>query len=141
MPNVGDGPRGVVGDGLDHHRDAAGAVALVRHFLIIDALELSGALLDRALDVLFRHRARSRVLDRRSQTRVPLWITAALLGGERNLANELREQRAALRVGRCLVMLDLLPFTVTSHTPLEEQREKLLGDSGTNIAPGHTGGG
>ena len=59
-----------------------------------------------------------RRVDRRAQSRVSVGIAAAQLGGHRDLADELREQRAALRVSRRLVVLDLLPFTVASHKQL-----------------------
>jgi hypothetical protein len=42
-------------------------------------------------------------------------ITAALLRGNGDFANQLRKDRTTLRVGRGLVVLDLLPFTVASH--------------------------
>ena len=56
VPHVGDGARRIVGECSDHHRDAARTVALVRDFLIVDALELARTFLDRALDVVLRHR-------------------------------------------------------------------------------------
>src|SRR6056297_1592862 len=41
MSDCRDGAVTVVGDGLDHHRHAAGRVALVGDFLVIDAFELA----------------------------------------------------------------------------------------------------
>ena len=71
VAHLGDGARRVVGDRVDQQRDAAGAVALVHHFLIVDALELTGALLDRALDVLLRHRAAARCRSRCASRGLP----------------------------------------------------------------------
>ena len=119
--DFGDGARRVVGHGVDEERDAAGAVALVRHFLVVDALELTRALLDRALDVLLRHRAAARRVDGETEPRISGRITAAELGGHGDFANELREQRATLLVSRGLVVLDLLPFTMASHKPIRDR--------------------
>ena len=118
MSDIGDRARRIVGDGFDHHRHAAGPVTLVCHFLIIDAFELAGTLLDRPLDVLLRHRVGACVLHRGAQSRVAVGITAPLLCRERDLANELCEQRAPLRVSGRFIVLDLLPFTMTSHMQL-----------------------
>ena len=117
VADLGDRARRVVGERLDHERDAAGSVALVHDLTVLDAFELAGALLDRALDVVLGHRRRPRVLDRSAEARVAVRVTAALLGGDRDLADELREMRAALRVGRGFVVLDLLPLAVAGHGP------------------------
>src|SRR5206468_7387782 len=53
--DFGHGAGGIVGDGVDQECDATGAVALVRHFLVVDTLELAGALLHGALEGLVRH--------------------------------------------------------------------------------------
>src|SRR5436309_2332989 len=45
-------------------------------------------------------------------------IPAALLGGDRDFANQTRKHRTALLIGDRLLPLDLLPLTVTSHIPL-----------------------
>src|SRR3989449_10407576 len=42
-------------------------------------------------------------------------VAAALLGGDRDLADQLGEQRAAPLVGDGFLPLDLLPFAMTSH--------------------------
>jgi hypothetical protein len=94
-----------------------GPYPFVHHFLVVDALELARALLDGAVDVVFRHRLRFGCVDRRAKSSIAIGIAAALLGGHRDFTNQLREQRATLRVSRGLVMLDLLPLTMTSHRP------------------------
>src|SRR5205814_5940536 len=99
------------------HCHAAGAVPLVRDFLIVDAFELTRALLDRALDVVLRHRAGLRGIDGGAQPGVAIRVAATLLRGDRDFADQLREQRTALRVSRGLVVLDLLPFAMACHTP------------------------
>jgi hypothetical protein len=46
---------------------------------------------------------------------LPVGVAAALLRGNRDFANELREQGAALGISGGLVVLDLLPFAMASH--------------------------
>ena len=118
MADVGHGPGRIVGHRLDDQRDAGWSVALVRDLLDVLAGELSGSLLDRAIDVLLRQRLGLARLDRHAQSRVPRRIAATHLGGHRDLTNQLGEERTTLGVGRRLVVLDLLPFTVASHTSL-----------------------
>src|SRR5205823_2870403 len=115
VTHVGNGSRCVVGHRLDHHRNSARAVSLVSHFLVVDAFQFSGALFDRSLDVFLGHRVGAGILHRGAESCIAFRIAATLLCGERNLTNELREQRPPFGVGGRFVMLDLLPFTVTSH--------------------------
>src|SRR5258706_3251752 len=112
VSDFGDCASGVVTQRRYKNGDATRAVALVRHVDVVDALELTRPLLDCALDVVLRHRAGLRRIDRGSQPRIVGWIATSQLGGHRDFANELGELRAALRVGRGLGMLDLLPFTM-----------------------------
>src|SRR5256885_3857054 len=49
-------------------------------------------------------------------------VAAALLGGDRDLADQLGEQRAAPLVGDGFLPLDLLPFAMTSHGSRSEER-------------------
>ena len=85
VPHVGGGAVAVVGQRLDEHGDALGAVTLVD-----DGLEhrpvgaLAGSLRDRAVDVVLRHRVRARLLDRVRERHVGGRIGAALLGCDEN---------------------------------------------------------
>src|SRR5688572_14380950 len=105
VSNVGDGAGWIVGERENEDRNAARAVALVRDLSIGDSLEITRALLYRALNVLLRHRLRFRGVDRGAKTRISGWITTAELRRHRDLANELGELRTALGVSRGLVML------------------------------------
>ena len=65
VPDLGCGAVPVVGQRLDEDSDAFGPVALVRRPSRSRAVgALAGALRDRALDVVLRHRVRARLLDR-----------------------------------------------------------------------------
>ena len=116
VPNLGDSPVGIVGHREDQDRDPSRTITLVCNLLVFDTFELARPLLDRPLDVFLRHRCCPRGLDRRSQPRITCGIATAELRGHRDLADELGEMSAALGVSRRLVMLDLLPFAVTSHS-------------------------
>src|SRR5829696_625534 len=107
----------VVGQRLDQERHAARAVALVDDRLEGVGVGVgAGALGDRALDVVLRHRVFLGLLDRVGQGRVALGVTAALLRRDLDRARELREQGAALRVLRALLMLDRAPLGVAGHS-------------------------
>src|SRR5207302_11337500 len=56
-------------------------------------------------------------VDRGAQARIAAGIAAAGLGRDRDFANQAREDGAALLIGDCFLPFDLLPLTVTSHTP------------------------
>ncbi len=74
VADVGAGPVAVVGQRLDQQRDAAGTVALVEHRLDLIGIDpLAGALRDRALDVVLRHRGVARLLDRQGRATGCRW--------------------------------------------------------------------
>ena len=115
VPDVGHGAVRVVGQTLDEEGHPARAVAFVRRFDVVDALELAGALLDRPLDVLLRHRVLLRRIHGESQAGVEFDATPALLRGHGDLADQLGKERSALGVIDALLALDLRPFVVASH--------------------------
>ena len=115
VADVRHGARGVVRHGVDDQRHATRSIALVGRFLNVVPLELTGAVLDGALDVVPRQRLCPPRVDRQPQASVPRRIAPAELGGHRDFAYELREQDTTLGVRRRLVVLDVLPFTVASH--------------------------
>src|SRR4026209_19432 len=115
VPDLGDRPSGIVAQGGDQYRDTTGPVTLVCHLGVVNSFQLPGALLDGALDVVLRHRAGPRRVDRGPESRVVSGIPAAQLCRHRDLTNQLGELRPTLGVGGRLVVLDLLPFTMAGH--------------------------
>src|SRR5690606_18942377 len=103
---VGHGAHAVVGQAVDDHRHAAGRVALVADLLVLHALQLAGRLLDRALDHVLGHVDRQALVDRGAQARVAAGVAAAGAGGDADLADDLGENLAALRVGGVLACFD-----------------------------------
>src|SRR3954468_14412535 len=115
VANLRYGARGVVTERGNEDRDASGTITLVLDFRIVNTFELTRSLLDGALDVFLGHRLRFRSIDRRAQPWISAGVAASDLGGHGDLTNQLRELRAPFRIRRGFVMLDLFPFTVTSH--------------------------
>jgi hypothetical protein len=106
------GAVGVVGHGLDHDRDAARPVAFVRELFVRDAVELTGAALDGAVDVVLGHVARLRFRDGGTETGVAVDVASAEAGGDGHFLDDAREDLAALGVRRTLLVLDGAPFAV-----------------------------
>src|SRR5690606_12265714 len=106
VSHVGHGAHAVVGQAVDDHGDAAGGVALVAHFLVLDAFELAGGLLDRALDHVLGHVRRQCLVHRRAQARVVVRIAPAGAGGDADLADQLGENLAALGIAGVLARFD-----------------------------------
>src|SRR5256885_10045470 len=120
VADLRDGAIRVVGGRFDEEGRAAGPVRLVGDFLVRDALELARSLLDGALDVVERHILGLSGVDGGAEPGVAPGIAAALLGGDRDFADQLSEQRAAPLVGDGLLPLDLLPFAVRSEEHTSE---------------------
>ena len=111
----GDRAVHVVGHRLHIERDPSGAIPLVGDLLVLYALKLTGALLDRALDVLGRHVGRFGRVHRQTQPGVAVEVPAGSAGGHRDLTDQFRETLTALGIEDSLLALDLLPLAVTSH--------------------------
>src|SRR5690606_35209205 len=100
---------------LEHERRAGRAATLVHDRLVLDTLELTETLLDRALLVVLGHVGRARGQQRRTQARVAFRVAAAELGGDHDLAGDLGEDLAARGIGGALLALDRGPFAVSRH--------------------------
>ena len=114
--DLGAGAVAVVGERSTNTATPFGRVALVGDVLVGDALELAGAALDRALDVVHRHRRVARLLHHRAQRRVAPRCRrrrsrAATSIWRVSRANSL--PRAG--VGRALLVLDRMPFGMSAH--------------------------
>src|SRR4051794_592267 len=129
VPHFADGAVLVIGEHLDHDRDAPGAIPLVGDFLVRDARELPRAALDRALDVVGRHVRRLGFRHDRAQPRVLVDVAAAVARRDGQFLDDAREDLAALGVSRALLVLDGVPFGMAGHgeTPrkLRELRRKM----------------
>src|SRR5262249_15628995 len=109
VPDLGGGAVPIIREYPDHDGDAAWGVALVRDLLVRLARKLPGSLLDGALDVVLGHVRLFGRLDGGLEAHVGLGIAAAIPGGDRDLAQDLREQLPTLNVGLALLTLDLRP--------------------------------
>src|SRR5690606_15145866 len=115
MADLGDGAGAVVGQAVDDHRGAAGAVAFVADFLVGRAVELTRATLDGAPDGVLGHVGVGRLVHGEPQPRVRLRVGPAPLRGDGQLPDDPRENLAALGVGPLLLVLDVGPFGMTRH--------------------------
>ena len=114
--HLGRRPVPVVGHRRDDHRHARGADPLVGDLLeLLGIGSPTGGSLDRALDVVGRHRVGASLVDGHPQSVVRIGVSAALAGGGDDLAGQLREERPALRVVGALLPLDLGPLAVAGH--------------------------
>jgi hypothetical protein len=113
VPDVGCGAVLVVGQRLHDHRDTFGPVALVDDRLERRGVGVcTGTLRDRAIDVVLWHRVGLRLLDRVLEREVVARVATAFLRRDDDRARELREELAALRVGRALLVLDRGPLAM-----------------------------
>src|SRR5690606_40322258 len=111
-------------------------VALVTHFLVARALELARAALDRALHVVLGHALRFRFLEREAQTRIRSGIAASGAGSDRDLADQFREDLAALGVLSAFSETDIGPLAVTGHVTAPSVRLRWLIWFGQSGVPG-----
>ena len=110
VANFADDPVAIAGDHLHEHTHSAGAVALEHHFIERFTLELPGAALDGAFDIVVGHVLALGREDGCAQARIGVRVGAADAGGNGQLANNLGENFAALGVSRGLLMLDCGPL-------------------------------
>src|SRR3546814_68002 len=80
--------------------------SLVADLLVLDALQLAGGLLQRALDGVLGHVDRQALVDRRAQARVVGRLGAALAGRDGDFADDLGEDLAVPGVGGVLASFD-----------------------------------
>src|SRR5690606_11316394 len=133
VPDLADGAVAVVGEGLDQHRDAAGAVALVEDLLEVAAFAAAERPLDGALDVVQGYvvalRGRQRVLQREVDAGV---TAAARAHGGLDRADVLADDLAALTVQHRLLALDLGPFAMSCQGRVLQPAARAR-----TAAPGH----
>src|SRR5690606_18254562 len=104
--HLGGGAVAVVGQSDREHGDAARPVAFVDDRLVVLGLAASTAgPRDRTLDVVVGHPLALGALDRHAEPHVRIWVGATLTHRDVDLAGELAEERAPLRVGGCLLAL------------------------------------
>ena len=101
----------VVGEHLDQQGAAARSIGFVGEFLVIDTLEVTGAFLDGAIDIVLGHVGAASLENGGAQARIALRIAAAHARSDRNFLYKLREHLTALRIERaflCFMVAHLL---------------------------------
>src|SRR5712692_10028308 len=105
----------IIGGAFDKYRDPARAITFITDFFVMRALELTGAALNGAFDIILGHILAQRLVDDGAQPRVMPGIPAPGAGGDGNLADNFGENFTALGVLRPFVAADIGPFTVAGH--------------------------
>src|ERR1700689_2301340 len=98
VANLADRAIAVVGIDVEQDRDTAGAVAFERKLFIGRARQFARTALNGTLDVILRHVFGLGREDGSTQARVGVWISAAILGGNRNFLNQTGKNLAALGI-------------------------------------------
>ena len=112
--DIGGGAVAVVSQRVDNDGNAARAIAFVADFLVILAFA-ARCLVDRALDIVLRHRLRLGGIDRSAQAGVGVRIGQAHLGRHSDFAGELGEKGAALFILRAFTHHDILKLGMPGH--------------------------
>src|SRR5690606_26101713 len=106
MADVGHGAHAVVGQAVHDHGHATGRIALVADLFVLDAFQLTGRLLDGALDHILGHVRGQALVHGHAQARVVVGVASTAARGNADLADDLGENLAALRVRRVFAVLD-----------------------------------
>ena len=110
VANFADRAIAVAGDHGDEYANAAGAVAFKHGFFELLALEAARTAEHGALDVVVGHVFVLRGGDGGAKARVGIRVSAAVAGGDGQLADDFGEGFAALGVGSSLLVLDCGPL-------------------------------
>ena len=115
VAHIRDSAHAIVRHAIDQYGCAGDTITLVTYFLVIHALQITAAALDRALDVVLGHVLLVGFIDGQTQPGIAGGIAPAESGGNGNFLDEPGENLAALGVLRGLLVLDISPLAVTSH--------------------------
>ena len=105
----------VVGHGVNDDGRAADAIPFITNFLVLNTFEVSGSLVDIALDSLRRQIGRLGFFHSESQTRVNAQITPAQTRRHHDLADHTGPHLAPFFVLAALAVLNIGPFAVSCH--------------------------
>ena len=106
----------VVGQTLDEHGHATGAIALIHDGLPIRTTRLGArASLDRAVDVVIGNRGFLRFLNSVVESRIASWVATAGPCCHLDVLDELGKKFAASSVDHCFLVLSGRPLGVTGH--------------------------
>ena len=115
MAHLGHRAIAVIGHGIDQHRYAARPITFVANLLVLDAVQRTGAALDRPVNGVTGHIGRQRLVHHQPQARIGAGITTAHTRRDGDLADQSGEQFATLGVLGVLAMLNVRPLAMSSH--------------------------
>jgi len=98
-----------------HDRHTARPVTFIAELFDVVAFVRAGATGHRAIDDIAAHVGTQCLVQRQAQARVGGRVRAALLGGDRQLADPLGEYLAPLGILALFAVLDVRPLGMTRH--------------------------
>ena len=104
-----------VGQRLDHHRHAAGAVALIGHLFVVILIPVAHSLFDNPLDIVVRNVIGLSLGDQVAKLAVGVGVSSALSHRNGNFTADLGENIGPLGIGRFLLTFDGTPFRMSGH--------------------------
>ena len=115
MAHLGGGAVAIIGHAVGDDGSAARSVSLVANLFIVAVLIAAGSLFHRPVDGVLRHVGSFCLIDGKTQTRIAVDITAAGARRHGDLPDHLGPDFTALLVVCGFLVLDVGPFTVSSH--------------------------
>src|SRR5512132_1657248 len=105
----------VIGDRLNHQRDAAWPISLIRNLIVVHAGFFAGTTTDCSVNRVVGHIAGLGVGDSLAQTSVTVGISSTRAGRNGDLFYELSEKLAALGIERAFFVLNTMPLRMSRH--------------------------
>jgi hypothetical protein len=114
VAHIGNGTGFVVGQAVNDHGSAVGAVTFVTQLNVFHTFKLTGAFFNCAVDVVGRHVNAFGTVDRHAQTRIKVDVATAHFGGYGNFLGQTREDASTFFILATFTVLDIGPFTMPS---------------------------
>src|SRR5690554_84128 len=115
MTHFTGGAVAVIGHGLDQHRHTAWRITFIGQLFNVLVVVSSHAAGNGPVNGVTGHIGTKGLVNDGPQPRVIRRIASTIAGSHRQLPDQLGENLAALSVLRSLAMLDVGPFTMSSH--------------------------
>src|SRR4030095_1700764 len=115
MTYLSDSTITIISDRLNHQRDAAWPITLIRNLFVVHARFFAGTATDRSVNRVGGHIAGLAVGDSLAQTSVTVGISSTRAGSNGDLFYELSEKLAALSIERAFFVLDTMPLRMSRH--------------------------
>ena len=116
MAHIRAGAVAVIGYDIANDSHAAGGIAFINDFFVVDAAAFARGLFDGALNVIVGHVIGLGLGDDIAQLAVAFRVRAALAHSDGDFTADLGKDLAARGVRLALFRLNIMPFGMTGHT-------------------------